>query len=635
MEPTEAVSKAVDCVDECEASHSRFERFFNKNERAYRGVLEPRTDAAKWRHRRHPPHCLNLIETLVASTTEQQLKINIRPTPKINLSLEEATQHLQNAESIEYLLRHEQRVDDFEQKQRPLALCAAIGGFGVSKSYWTYFEGPSQAHAVREQPIYDGFGNVLGTVPTLEQVTKNKVLDHSTTEVVDPRDFIIHEAATNLNPHAPGGAQWVAHRCYYSFEQLKLWEASGFLKNVDELSETRNQLADKQREGRDRMLFNAETRKGLIEVLEYWCFENGQVWRTMIGNRRVELRAKEASPFWHGQYPFVTYSMMPGLFSVRGIGTMEMIAEIQESLWELSNQRFDNIEIINNAIMLIRSDIDDPEAFEYFPGARWQVDSVDQVAPLVPPYQLATITLEAEGLLHGELQNVTAAAPFTSGTESASVEQTTATGASIVMNAAQQAMQAKKWYFQFGVGEEAEMRLKNCQQFITEKRLVHVIGHDGAVSFRNLSPYEIQGEMVAELQPMGESMMRQEKRAEAMQLFQTLAAQAPLFQAMGTPLNLKELTKWALDLWDIQDWERFFSVKQSPDVLAQGAAAGGGGGGGAPGAPSLPADLLGNLGITAGSAVDASSPSAAGGISGSPVAALQRAGAMGGGVNNG
>ena len=39
---SEEVSKAVDTVVETEEqSHRRFERFYNKNERAYRGVLEP------------------------------------------------------------------------------------------------------------------------------------------------------------------------------------------------------------------------------------------------------------------------------------------------------------------------------------------------------------------------------------------------------------------------------------------------------------------------------------------------------------------------------------------------------------------------------------------------------------------
>jgi hypothetical protein len=127
--------------------------------------------------------------------------------------------------------------------------------------------------------------------------------------------------------------------------------------------------------------------------------------------------------------------------------------------------------------------------------------------------------------------------------------------------------------------------------------------------------------------------MRQERRAEALQLSQVMAQMAPLMQAMGTPLNMQEVLKWALRLWDIQDAERFFSQVSSPQVAGMGQPDPGAGAEQVPGTPSLSGELA-NMGITSGSAVDASSPSAVGGISGSPVAALQRALAMGGGVAN-
>ena len=621
------VERVVKAYDESYATHSRFVQFFNRNEAAYRGFLNPRSNAAKWRHALHPPYALNLVETVVASISEQGLQMQVKPSPKVNPSLEEAQQMLAQAESVEYLLRHEYRVDDMDEKQRPLALSAAICGTGIGKTYWSWTEGPSQRNAVVDRPVYDGFGNVIAVVPTVEQVVETKTLaDHSTTEIVDPRDFIIHEGARALQPTQPGGAQYVIHRCWYSIEQLRLWQASGFISNVDDLGETRDMTDEYM--SRDKTLFGMNKKKNQVEVLEYWCFDRGQVYRTIVGNRCVLLRPEEVSPFWHGEYPFFTASMTPGLFSTYGIGTMELIEQLQEMMWELQNQRLDNIEIINNAVLLIRSDVDDPESFDYFPGARWQVDDPSQVQTLVPPYQLATLTLEAEALLKGDLQNVTAAAPFVSGTDTATVDQTTATGASIVMNAAQQSMAAKKWQFQKGLAKEAEQRLKNCQQFITEEKTIHIVGHDGAVAFRSLTPRDIEGEYVVEIEPRGESLMRQERRAEALQLSQVLGQMAPLMQAMGQPLNMGEVLKWALKMWDIKDAERFFSQVSAPQVARMG----GQGGGAAPVTLAAPGEP--NLGITSGAAVDASSPSAVGGISGSPVTALQRAGAMGGGVAN-
>ena len=232
-----------------------------------------------------------------------------------------------------------------------------------------------------------------------------------------------------------------------------------------------------------------------------------------------------------------------------------------------------------------------------------------------------------ESGIRSDMQNVTSATPFAGGTMASNASATsTATGASIVMNAAQQRLISKKYQAQQGLRREANMRLKNCQQFMDGPRLAHIIGKDGALRFKEIEPLEIQGEYLFELLPMGESQMRQEKRAEATQFFQVASAAAPLFAASGQPFNMRELFTWMAERWDILDHERFFSQNSA----ALGAAAQGGQGsqGGPPGAEGP------NLGITSGSAVDASSPSAVGGISGSPVEAIQRALAMGGGANN-
>jgi hypothetical protein len=199
------------------------------------------------------------------------------------------------------------------------------------------------------------------------------------------------------------------------------------------------------------------------------------------------------------------------------------------------------------------------------------------------------------------------------------------------MNAAQQRMISKKWQAQKGLVDEANMRIKNCQQFISDNRLVHILGPDGAPTFRDIDPVEIYGEMVAELKPMGESQLRQERRAEATQFAQVVIQMAPMAAASGVPLNIKEVIKYMVDQWGIEGSDRFFSaMQQSLGAMgADGGQNGQGGGGAQPGQP--------NLGITSGKAMDASSPSASGGLSMSPVIALQRAFALnnpGGGAAN-
>lgn len=626
--PPEIVGEAIRKYDEAKKHHDVFVRRYERGERAYRGILDRASDAAKWKHDLHPPYGFNLIETIVSNTVEQGLRFGVRPAPHVNVSLEEAQQMVAQSESVEYLLRHEHRVDHMDEKQRPLYLSMAIGGRGVGKTYWNYVEGARKRQGVQNVAIHGPSGDVIGEVPTIVEIEEQGILrDHSTTEIVDPRDFILHESAQHLDPFAPGGAQHLFHRCWYSFEQLKMLERAEYVQNVDQLKHTldfSSEYADRETE-----LWNINRTKDLIEVLEYWCFKDGKVYSSWVGNRMILLKDEEANPFWHGGYPFFMARSMPLAFSQHGMSEIELIEALQEILWELMNQRLDNVELINNAIMLIRSDVDDPDAFEHYPGARWPVDDTSQVEPLIPPYQVAEISLQAEALLKGDLQNVTSAAPFAGGAQTATVDQKTATGASIVMNAAQQRLAAKKWQAQLGLRDEANMRIKNCQQFIdpSSPRLVHIIGPGGAMAFREMSVLDIQGEYITELTAMGEAEQRQERRAEATQFAQILLGMAPLAAAAGTPLDLREVIKDFFHRWEVDDAERFFA--HDPQGPAAGAVQGlQPSGQGNLAGMGIPGQLQGgdpNLGVTAGSAVDASKPSATGGLSMSGQMFMQRA----------
>lgn len=617
--------KILERFDRVKGPHQKFVSLYERREQAYRGELRRASNAARWKHQIHPPYAFNLIETIISSSVEQGLFLSARPCPQGDVSLEEAQQQLSRVEDVEALIAHEQKVDDMDAKQRPFFLTAAIGGRGVLKSGWAYSEGATKRQGIQETEVHDDDGNLLGTTPTITEITDNGILrDHSTTIVVDPRDFLIHEGARAIQPWEDGGAQFLFHRMYYSYEQLKMIEASGFIKGVDYLKDYERSSSVEEYTDRTAEVYAIDKRKDQIEVLEYWCFEDGAVHRAWVGNKQVLLRDMETDPFWHGGYPFILGSSMPLPFSTIGMSEIELIIQLQEMLWEIQNQRLDNLELVNNAIYVIAQDIEDPTAFQAYPGALWEVERPDQVQALTPPYQAAEIALQSEALLKGDLQNVTSAAPFAGGAETATVDQKTATGASIVMNAAQQRMQYRKYEFQRGIKAEAEMRLKNCQQFIDGEQLAHIVGPDGAQAFKKISVIDIQGDYLFDLAPMSESQMRSEKRSESTQFFQVAMSAAPAFAVSPWPMNLKELFLDMAKQWGKDDAEKFFSQDPQAAAVAQMP---GGQGQGPPGAP--PGGP--NLGITADTAVDASSPSAAGGIGGSPVQAMQRALAMGGG----
>ena len=97
---------------------------------------------------------------------------------------------------------------------------------------------------------------------------------------------------------------------------------------------------------------------------------------------------------------------MPDAFQMAGISVVECLAQLQEYLWTIQNQRIDALRLLTNVITLIRSDVDDPDAFEFFPGAQWIVEDPGQVGQLQIDPTAAQITLEAESLIKGDLQNM-------------------------------------------------------------------------------------------------------------------------------------------------------------------------------------------------------------------------------------
>jgi len=618
-------------------SHGEFVRRVERGYRAYHGLLKASSPAAGWKHQMHPPVGFNLIETIVAGTSEQGLTMKVTPAPALSyLAVADLQKMADQAETVEYLIKHEWRVDGMDEKQRPLLLEMAIAGRSWGKSYWNLTEGTVKRQGLVEVEHQDDQGNHLGTFPTITEITESKTLrDHSTFEVCDSRDVIVHESARNVQPWEPGGAQYMFHRGWYSKEQLLDMQRSGFLKNVDELGESRD-YSDEYSD-REKVLYDIQRTKDLLEVTEFWTYRDGTVWRSIIGQRAVVLREEEEDPFWHGGYPFICCRAQPNTFSLHGKSEIELIEQLQEMLWELMNQRLDNVELVNNMILLVSPEVEDPEGLRWFPGAQWQA-SPQEVAPLQVPYQVAEVALSAEQALRGDLQNVTSAAPFTSGTETQTVDQKTATGASIVMSAAQNRLQQKKYQAQMCFPREAEMRLKNCQQFMSDERTVHILGPDGVPNFKRISVLDIEGEYLFELTPYGESTMRQERRAEATQKTQVLLQSLPLGAAVGTPLSYEQVITEFLKEWGDENPKRYFSQKPQ----AMGAMAAPGGPGGPPGQQALPpgppqnGNVQGqnNMGTTSATAVDATSPSATGGMSMSPALMAQRALALSSGPQN-
>jgi hypothetical protein len=610
----EAVTLVVNDYDEARKHHDLFVTNVDKRYRAYRGVLERSSGAAQWTSKLHPPYVLQLVEAIVANLLDDRFRFRVNPRPRM-APPEEIAAMAKGARALEILLRHQLDLDNFPDKQRPYNLQNVIAGLTVGKTSWLLQERPRKRLRTEFVPILDEHDEPTGThLPKLVEEERVEVeRDDPTFEVVDVRDFLWHEAAVSLE-----ASPFVIHRLWKTYDELKRLENEGVYKNVDDVKESRDFSGD-ELANRERDLFETDRTKDQIELLEYWT-----EGRTItVGNRRA-LFGDRPAPFWHGEKPFVVCSSHPDLFRIPGISVVERVAHIQEALWTLMNQRIDNLQLINNAIIILDPSIDDPDAFEFAPGEKWEAHP-DQVKLWSPERISAEISLPAEALLRGDMQNITGGGLFLSGADSSSIDQKTATGVSIVTSLAARVLAAAKQQGTNSLKRFGQQWLELDQQFVREERLVQIVGPDGAAAFHEIAPADIQGRYSFELEAATESLMRQERRAEAGALYQLFLAGAQVHAALsqaglGRALNADAFMERLLESYDIDDKERYFAAAPQPALPRPGTAPGAEGGNGA-GGPTL--------GVTAPEASDESAPSNQFSIS--PEVAQQRAAAMGGG----
>ncbi|MFA5053002.1 MAG: hypothetical protein WC565_03020 [Parcubacteria group bacterium] len=595
--------------DEDLEQHESFVSECEKRYDAYRGHLDQKKDAASWTNKAHPAYVLQEIETIAASLIDPNpgWKVGARSVTSVPEDIEI---YRAACQALEARLRYVADVSGFLASRRVHRIQGLVCGVSVDKTAWAYQKRDRTYRQLRSMPVLGRFGIERWQTVTEEVVVK----DDPTCEVVDVRHFIVPKNAISLEK-----AERVTHRVYMPFKELKRLEKTednpnGIYSNVDALKESRGFAQAAAFQSND--VFGFKPDKDDVELLETWHkAPNGAMELTVIGNRKALLRDQNG-PFWHDEFPFTISSPMPYPFRLRGLSDVEFLEKLQELLWAFMNQRLDNVQLLNNAIILIRSDVDDINSFEYAPGAQWEVDDTDQVKPLeLNPYP-AEASLRTEEMLRGDMQNIVGGLPFATGTESATIDQQTATGVSIITNLAQRRIAAKKQNFTVADAAVANQFIELDRQFLTETRWQEIVGEDGLPAFMEINPDHWQDlDLKVKVEAMDESLVRQEKRAEAQAKLQVAVNAAPVFQATGNPLNLKSFMDDYLDAFGERDKARYYTAQPQAQLPQQGQ----------PPEPGQP-------GATAPQAADINSPSNA--FSQSPVAAEQQMGAMAGGPVN-
>ena len=630
----DVLDRAVGFIEACQQHHDEVMRGVDDRADAYHGILKRQADKG-WESRMYGKYAMHIVETTLASMVEDRLRYKIRPRKTLeDLWDPEADERLrQGAEAHQILMDWQNRQSKFTRIQRPFLLQNAIAGITVAKTTWVERVERRRRMVAEDRPLTTEAGDQIMhpmhgpmSYPHLtERVESLPVYDGPLTEVVDVHDFFWPENARDIKE-----ARYVGHRVWMSREELEREFKADGMYGPDHGGWTWKQVQmdlGTAREMRDTVSRWGERRdqvhdKDKLEILEVW--DNFKHEVVTFVNRKSLIAYKEDFPYFHERTPFTVCTTQPGLFDVVGIAQIEKVQALQEMLWGIQNQSLDNLILINNAITIYRPDVEDPDALEYAPRAMWPLEDPAQVQMWTPSPMPAEISLNREGLLKGDMQNLAGSFPFSSGAESQTVDQKTATGASLVTGLAQRSIDLAKQPVFEALEDIGNDKLVLNNQFITEPTAASVIGADGEEELRIIWPELLQGDFHYEQEPIPDAIMQQQELAKwqgALQVaLQAVPVVLPLSQ-MGAAkmLNIDAFVEENLKALGIEDIARFFVAKPPQGQVAQqGSPPGPGQGAGAGGE---------SLGITAGPG---------GGEPGSqmmdsPETALQRALALGAG----
>jgi hypothetical protein len=629
----EAIGYYLDCQD----FHQDFLKGVKQRSDAYHAMKDVKRDPSYmgWRNAHFAPYVQHIVDSTLASMVEDRIRFTIKARPTLEDLYDPTYAETveKGAHAHQILMDWQNSMSKFTRMQRPFLLQNAIAKLTVAKTYWFTKEERRKRLVVEEEHLLDDFGEpIIDHVSGMPRTTKSlktetravTVYDGPMTEVIDIFDWGWEKGATSLQ-----NAHYVWHRTWASWDELEseFGDDGGYgpdnggwtLKQVRDVVGSSETPEDTDTNGtRWSQKENTHDWKRL-EVVELWNLRTKEV-TTFVGRRA--LLAHKQFPFFHNDTPFTVCTTQPDLFSFTGISQVEKVQALQELLWKIQNQSVDNLELINNAIVIFNPALESASSLQFYPGAAWPVEDPELVKMWSPNPMPAEISLNREGLLKGDMQNVAATFPFSSGAESQTVDQKTATGASIVSNLAQRSIDMAKQPMFEALQDIGQQRLILNQQFIRQEMAIPVIGLSGKEEYEELLPELLAGDYHYELEPMPDALAKQAEQAKATAMLQVFGQLAPIVLPLAQGgaakmINFDKVIEHYLRANDIDNPQQFF-IEKPPAASLQPQ------GGQAPPGASGPGGITGE-----GSISPDVSPSAM--ISQSPETAGQRLQALQGG----
>lgn len=382
---------------------------------------------------------------------------------------------------------------------------------------------------------------------------------------VDIHEFFIDPAALEIED-----AEFAGDRKIRSLSYLKKMEANGTYKNISVVAEKGEKFAQPSDLTTDNMmvsgLINPNEMKRqmdkdpLYEVIECWI-DGGATVITIAGG--VMIRS-EANPFPHQTFPYSPIKMLPDTTEFHGIGAIEPIRFLQDQINDFNNATMDYVMRSVNQIMKVGvSEWENASTWQFKQGAKWKVNQMEGVQPLdmkpLPPEAFALVTQ-----MNNYVDRTLSLSDYTRGTNSGGAES--ATGASLLAQAADSRLKLQLYYCQHYLQRMVELETKCIQEWVPEQFMIRI---SEKPYVKPVDRQAIAGEFDVFAAGIADLSTKETKRAQLTNLLSMiLSTGSPQLLALqGKRLDLALIYKQIFDTYELKNPDSLMTdVPQEPQA---------------------------------------------------------------------
>ena len=534
------MEKIVNIVEQAESwRDSTYRDNWQRYYKQWRNFVPKKTDG---RSHISIPYVLTQIETIVPRIRETLFASRPYVTVHGRGSEDDA-----QAKANEILLdwQMNERIDFpylFENAIRQ----ACVYGTAISYSGWKYDE--KQLNKKVTAPLVDDYQNPIESEPRqLIKVTEvGAVYDDPDVKFLDIMGFFIDTRATSIDD-----ARFCGHLEYKTKEELKHTEALlNHAYKIDWKKLNEDEESDKGQDFKREILGTGTSGmempkdKKFYEVMHYWEDDR----HVVIINRKQKV-LDEPNPFWYKKKPYdaAHYIRVPNEFY--GIGIVELIEDLQQTLNTERNLRIDYRKAGLARMWSVRKDSGiNSDDLLWKPDGIIEVNQHDDIKEIIVQ-QMPMGSIDEEMLAKQDMKDATGAQDVVMGVAGSPSETATATMTKDNNAAMRFRMMINNFERDLLCSIGTKMLSMN-QQFMSEERIVRVLGENS--EYVKIAPEDIQGDF--DMIPMGSSTEpianKNNNRTNIMNLY-NIMAQSPLMQAF--PDKQREVLKKVLEAFDVKD----------------------------------------------------------------------------------